>query len=212
MIWVPIEGILNDYSYGNWVMVAVWFVMFAVFLVFVPFYRKSQSKPSSVYAAFIVASALEMFGVPLSMYFLTYAFGTQIPRGILWGHSLEGYIGYWGMWIGLTLNLVGAALIILGWRAVYGRYWSKERGEGSLVTDGVYAYSRHPQYAGFVLMTLGLLIHWATLPLLVMWPILVVQYYRLAKREEAEMEKEFGDEYRSYRERTPMFFPLPFRN
>lgn len=209
---MPIEGILREYSYGNWVMVAVWFVMFAVFVAFVPFHRKSQSKPSSIYVAFIVASALEMFGVPLSMYFLTYAFGNQIPRGFLWGHSLEGYIGYWGMWIGLTLNIIGAALIILGWRSVYRRYWSKERGEGGLVTDGIYAYSRHPQYARFVLMTLGLLVHWATLPLLVMWPILLVQYYRLAKREEAELEEEFGEEYRSYRERTPMFIPLPFRN
>lgn len=89
---MPIEGILREYSYGNWVMVAVWFVMFAVFIAFVPFRRKSQSKPSSVYVAFVVASALEMFGVPLSMYFLTYTFGTQIPRGFLWGHSLEGYM------------------------------------------------------------------------------------------------------------------------
>jgi protein-S-isoprenylcysteine O-methyltransferase Ste14 len=56
-------------------------------------------------------------------------------------------------------------------------------------------------------MTFGLLVHWATLPLLIMWPILVVQYYRLARREEAEMEEEFGEEYRLYRERVSMFLP-----
>jgi protein-S-isoprenylcysteine O-methyltransferase Ste14 len=60
-------------------------------------------------------------------------------------------------------------------------------------------------------MTLGLLVHWATLPLLVMWPILVVQYVRLAKREEAEMEEQFGEDYREYRERTPMFLPSPIK-
>lgn len=193
--------------YGNWAMAVSWFMLFAVFIVFIPFNRKSQSKPSSVYVAFIVASALEMFGIPLSMYILAWAFGLQVPRGLMWGHTLEGVIGYWGMYAGFTLNLLGAAFIVLGWREVHRRYWSADEGRGELVTDGVYSFSRHPQYAGFILMTLGLLVHWATLPLLVMWPILVVQYVRLARREEAEMEEQFGEKYVEYRERTPMFLP-----
>ncbi len=57
-------------------------------------------------------------------------------------------------------------------------------------------------------MTLGLLVHWATIPLLIMWPILVFQYYRLAKKEEKEMENEFGEEYTKYKQKTPMFLPL----
>jgi protein-S-isoprenylcysteine O-methyltransferase Ste14 len=113
------------------------------------------------------------------------------------------------MYIGFALNLAGAVLIILGWKEIFFRYWRKDEGEGALVTNGIYAYSRHPQYAGFILMTLGLLIHWATLPLLIMWPILVVQYVRLARREEAEMEEEFSEEYRLYQERVPMFLPYP---
>ena len=56
-------------------------------------------------------------------------------------------------------------------------------------------------------MTFGLLVHWATLPLLVMWPVLVVQYYRLAKREELELEEAFGESYREYKEIVPMFVP-----
>ncbi len=122
---------------------------------------------------------------------------------------MAGVIGYWGMYIGFALNLAGAALIILGWKEIYHRYWRKDEGEGTLVTNGIYAYSRHPQYAGFILLTFGLLVHWATLPLLIMWPILVVKYYKLARREEAEMEKEFGEEYRLYRERVSMFIPYP---
>ncbi len=43
--------------------------------------------------------------------------------------------------------------------------------------------------------------------LLVMWPILTVLYYRLAKREELEMEQHFGEAYRQYRARTGMFLP-----
>ena len=56
-------------------------------------------------------------------------------------------------------------------------------------------------------MTLGLLVHWATLPLLIMWPLLVRQYYKLAKKEESEMLEKFGEEYESYMKKTPRFIP-----
>jgi protein-S-isoprenylcysteine O-methyltransferase Ste14 len=201
------ELLEQNLRFGNWTMALGWFIIFVVFIVFIPFNRKSQSKPTSVYVAFIVASALEMFGIPLSMYFIAWAFGIQVPRGLLWGHTLEGIIGNWGMYFGLALNLVGATFIISGWRAIHSRYWVKGEGQGELVTDGIYSLSRHPQYAGFILMTFGLLVHWATLPLLVMWPVLVIQYYRLAKREELEMEEEFGERFREYKEKVPMFLP-----
>jgi protein-S-isoprenylcysteine O-methyltransferase Ste14 len=194
---------------GNWLGVVGWIIVFATFLTFLPYNRKSGSKPRSVYLAFIVASALEMFGIPLSMYFVAWAFGIQLPKGLLWGHTLQGYVGYWGMYMGFTLNLIGGALIYYGWRSIYRRYWSREEIDRELVTDGVYGYSRHPQYAGFILMTFGLLVHWATLPLLIMWPLLVIQYYRLAKKEEVAMEEEFGEEYLDYKRRVPMFIGIP---
>jgi len=203
------ENLVEHLHYGNWGSAMGWFAAFVVFIAFLPFHRKSQAKPSSVYVAFIVASALEMFGIPLSMYFVAWAFGVSLPTGLLWGHTLQGYIGFWGMYLGFALNLAGGALIIRGWRAVYNSYWRKEEGEGGLVTSGVYAYSRHPQYTGFILMTLGLLVHWATIPLLVMWPLLVIQYYRLARREEVEMIAEFGEEYLKYKRRVPMFVGIP---
>ena len=137
-----------------------------------------------------------MFGIPLSMYFVAWALDVSLPVGIFWGHTLAQYIGYWAMYIGYSLNLVGGILIILGWRRIYSQYWSLDEGEGNLVTKGIYAYSRHPQYLGFILMTLGLLVHWTTIPLLIMWPLLIFQYYRLARREERDMEREFGEEYR----------------
>ena len=46
-----------------------------------------------------------------------------------------------------------------------------------------------------------------TLPLLIMWPVLVWLYVRLARREEADMEAEFGTAYSEYRSRTGMFLP-----
>jgi protein-S-isoprenylcysteine O-methyltransferase Ste14 len=193
--------------FGQWGSMVIWFLLGAVFLLFTPFYKKSQRKPSGVYLAFMVAMAFEMFGIPMSMYILAWIFGRQLPDGILWGHTLYSYIGHTGMYIGTVLSLIGVTLVVLGWRVVYKRYWSKETGQGQLITDGIYGYIRHPQYTGFLMITLGMLFDWATLPMLIMWPIMAVLYYRLARKEEGDMEAEFGQQYAEYRRKTGMFLP-----
>ena len=198
--------------FGQWGYVIVWALLGAVFLLFTPFYKKSQRKPASVYLAFMVAMAFEMFGIPMSMYILAWAFGSSIPEGFFWGHTLVEQFGHLGMYIGTVLAALGIVLVVLGWKEVYRRYWSRESGSGELITDGIYAYIRHPQYTGFLLITLGMLLDWATLPMLIMWPIMAVLYYRLARREEREMEAEFGSSYRQYVQRTSMFLPWPKSN
>ncbi|MDI6644236.1 MAG: hypothetical protein QME14_04190 [Methanobacteriaceae archaeon] len=56
--------------FGNWWAVLVWIAIYSIFLLFVPFYKKSRVKPTGVYLAFVVAFAIEMFGVPFSMFTL----------------------------------------------------------------------------------------------------------------------------------------------
>jgi hypothetical protein len=68
--------------FGNWWAVLVWIAIYAVFLLFVPFYKKSRVKPTGIYLAFIVAFAIEMFGVPFSMFALGWAFGIWLPEGV----------------------------------------------------------------------------------------------------------------------------------
>lgn len=193
--------------FGQWGLVLLWTILGSIFIAFVPFYKKSQRKPASVYLAFMVAMAFEMFGIPMSMYILSWVFGTRIPEGIFWGHTLFEKFGHLGMYIGTVLAIIGIVLVVLGWREVYKRYWSKEEGKGELVTDGIYRFIRHPQYTGFMLITLGMLLDWATIPMLIMWPIMAVLYYRLARREEKEMQQQFGLAYVEYKERTGMFLP-----
>jgi methanethiol S-methyltransferase len=195
--------------FGQWWAVALWIAFFGLFLLFTPFYKKSQRKPASVYFAFIIALALEMFGVPLTMYIITWALGSSLPEGVLWGHTLVQQVGLTGTYLMYVLTIMGAVLIILGWKDIYKQYWSKDEGRGQLVTRGIYASIRHPQYTGFLLITAGMMLEWTTLPLLIMWPILVVLYYRLAKKEEADLAQEFGEEYLDYKERTSMFVPWP---
>ena len=76
-----------------------------------------------------------------------------------------------------------------------------------LASTGWYAKIRHPQYDGFVLILLGFLFQWPTLLTLLMFPILVFMYSRLAIIEEKEMIKEFGEKYLIYAKNTPRFIP-----
>lgn len=50
-------------------------------------------------------------------------------------------------------------------------------------------------------------IQWPTLITLVMFPVLVFMYVRLAMREEREALMGFGDEYRTYMREVPAYFP-----
>ena len=93
-------------------------------------------------------------------------------------------------------------LLSAAWKVLYEAQRTK-----TLALTGPYAYVRHPQYAGFILIMLGFLLQWPTLITLVMFPILVAMYVKLARREEREVLEEFGDEYRSYADVTPAFLP-----
>jgi protein-S-isoprenylcysteine O-methyltransferase Ste14 len=75
------------------------------------------------------------------------------------------------------------------------------------VTEGIYRYLRHPQYLGLILIVLAFNIQWPTLPTLVMAPILIVTYVRLARREDAQLAAAFGEAFREYRARTPAWIP-----
>jgi protein-S-isoprenylcysteine O-methyltransferase Ste14 len=60
---------------------------------------------------------------------------------------------------------------------------------------------------GFILIMLGFLVQWPTILTLAMFPILVWMYVRLARREEREVQAEFGETYAHYAAATPAFIP-----
>jgi protein-S-isoprenylcysteine O-methyltransferase Ste14 len=135
-----------------------------------------------------------MFGLPLVLYIFSplfdYPFILPLSRKIL---------GRFGMIVGTWLTLGGIVLVFLGWRQIH-------RAE-TLVTNGLYGYIRHPQYAGLLLIILGWLIHWPTLLTLILFPIIIMVYNRLAVREERELQEIFGTQYLKYKAQTPRFFP-----
>ncbi|HSN65775.1 MAG TPA: isoprenylcysteine carboxylmethyltransferase family protein [Fusibacter sp.] len=194
--------------YYNWLGVLFFIAIYSSVLLFIPFYKKMDKKPRGTYLAFIIAFAIEMHGIPFSMWVISWIIGKNLPVGILWGHTFFSSIGFWGMYINIMCAILAISLIINGWYNIYKKYWSKETGKGTLVKTGIYKYIRHPQYAGLLLLSFGMIVEWATLPMLIMFPIMIVMYVRLAKREEKDMILEFGDAYQSYMKSTKMFIPF----
>ena len=94
----------------------------------------------------------------------------------------------------------GFVLILAGWKQMFDAQRLHR-----LATTGVYAYVRHPQYIGFILVMFGFLLQWPTLLTLAMFPVLVVMYVRLARTEERESIGAFGDTYRAYMAELPGF-------
>lgn len=156
--------------------------------------------------AFIIALYAEMYGFPLTLYFLAGVLPVEIPlvhnSGHLWA-TLLGY-GLLGqvieMAIGYAFVVAGLILIIRGWVRIY-------FDGGRLITDSVYGVVRHPQYTGIFLAVFGQLVHWPTIATLALAPLIVFAYVHLARREERRMLERFGEAYVAYRQRVPMFFP-----
>ncbi len=196
--------------FQNWFGVLLFTIIYGVVILFLPFYKKMDKKPVGTYFAFVIAFAIEMHGIPFSMYVISWIIGKNLPEGILWGHTLFDKIGYTGMYINIGCSLIGLTMIIIGWRTIYKKYWSKEEGNGVLVTSGIYRFIRHPQYTGLFLISTGMLCEWATLSLLILYPVIIILYVRLAKREEKQMIAEFGQEYIDYMKKSKRFIPFLF--
>ncbi len=101
------------------------------------------------------------------------------------------------------LVLLGGALFVIGFVQIY---LAKFRRKGA-VAGGLYAYIRHPQYLALAIVGLGTLLHWPRFFVLIMFVTMLYLYYFLARWEEERMVEKHGDSYRSYQERTGMFFP-----
>jgi protein-S-isoprenylcysteine O-methyltransferase Ste14 len=189
------------YKLGPDWAVAVNAGIFILFLLFLPYRAKIEWRSKGTFAAFILALMAEMFGIPLLFYILS-----PVMRISYYAKRNGGWLnnpllfGWNGAVIGTWLTLIGMIIVIIGWHQVHGTK--------GLVTTGIYKYIRHPQYTGFFLVMTGWLLHWETTLTLAMYPILVIMYYLLARKEDSELKNEFGDEYELYRQKTSMFLPI----
>lgn len=203
-------------AYGLWNLVII---NSAIFIFFAFSFYKPKTKTDwrmfGAFSGFIVALFAEMYGFPLTIYLFSGWLTKRYPQIDFLshdnGHLLHTLLGFKGnphfdiLHI-LSIVLIGAGFFLLSsaWRTLFQAQKTK-----TLATSGAYRHIRHPQYLAFTMIMLGFLFQWPTIPTLVMFPILVLIYARLARKEEIAVEKEFGDEYRKYAVRTPRYFPRP---
>ncbi len=201
-------------AYGLWSLVII---NSAVFMIFAFSFFKPQTtrdwRSFGAFSAFLVALFTEMYGFPLTIYFLSGWLQSRFPD-VNWfahdsGHLLEMIFGWkanphLGPFHLLSFVFIfgGFVLLAAAWRVLY-----EAQRRGALATTGPYARVRHPQYAGFVLVMFGFLLQWPTLLTLAMFPVLVWMYARLARQEEREAVAAFGEAYAQYASQVPAFIP-----
>ena len=110
-----------------------------------------------------------------------------------------------GRWIAAALAVAGAAFIAAG----LGRFWSLGTPPEPwapaklLVTSGIYRWTRNSMYLGLNLLYAGLaLLLWSPSAGALLVPLFAIMNFILIPREEAYLERRFGEDYRAYRRRT----------
>jgi protein-S-isoprenylcysteine O-methyltransferase Ste14 len=97
---------------------------------------------------------------------------------------------------------------------LYGKFINSD-----IITWGIYKYSRHPQYLGFLIWTYALLIYdkYIFSPVRggyfpspsIIWLIVMITIIAVALSEEMKMIKIYGNKYKKYINKTSFLIPLP---
>jgi len=207
-------------AYGLWTLVIL---NSLVFIIFAFSFTKPKSprdwRSFGAFSAFIVALFTEMYGFPLTIYLLSGWLQTRFPKLDLMshdaGHLWYTILGFKGdphsnpiHLLSNVLTLAGFVLLAAAWKVLY-----QAQRTHTLAVTGPYSVIRHPQYVAFITIMFSFLLQWPTILTLLMFPVLVWMYVRLAKREEEEALVEFGGAYARYAAEIPAFFPsLPINS
>ena len=130
---------------------------------------------------------IQKLRVPLGFVIAALVLYLATPRGIT-------------ILIGLPIAIAGAVLRGMSAGVI--------RKDARLATAGPYSWTRNPLYFGSFLLTAGFAImsaNWIAAAILIV-PSMVI-YPNVIRNEEAHLERLFPEDYRSYRDRVPRFFP-----
>jgi protein-S-isoprenylcysteine O-methyltransferase Ste14 len=131
----------------------------------------------------------------LVVWFAFHIFLALAVFGDIWP-PLEAYIPKY--WVGGLVSLAGLAICFAGMYAFRSATKITGRETNRLIIRGIYRWSRNPQYLGYGLVILGIVIgYWSTTAWLALVGY-VLLVYATVRIEEQHLENVFGDEYRAY--------------
>jgi protein-S-isoprenylcysteine O-methyltransferase Ste14 len=105
------------------------------------------------------------------------------------------------LFVGLEISA-----IVLGFYS-HEALFGKKRVESTLITDGIFAYVRHPLYLSILLAYLGFVFGSMSLISLIPWICYVIIFDKMATYEEEDLARTFGDKYVEYRKKVPKWIP-----
>ncbi|MDO8668492.1 MAG: methyltransferase [bacterium] len=193
--------IINNIIKSQWQVVVASIILFMLFLVPLSYRKRAKWLDYGLVGAFFVSLFIEMYGLPLTIFFTAKYFftaGARLPENVIGFNILGVGMGMdHAMLYGAVLMILGMIMIISGWYSLY-----RQSKQGGFARNGLYAYSRNPQYVGFIFLILGWFFGWPTIITVIFSPILIYKYIRAARAEEKEMLALYSD-YAEYKKQTP---------
>lgn len=195
--------VISEIITREWKIVFISIAVFVAFLIPLSFRRRANWMEFGLVTAFFVSLFVEMYGIPFTILFASRYFYTsnfELPENVinftLFGVSFGMDLP---MFYGAILMCIGGLIIAIAWITLY-----LEIKKNSFVKKGIYHYSRHPQYLGFILIILGWFIGWPTIITVLFSPILIYKYIKVCLTEEKEMILQYPN-YQDYKRKTPFF-------
>jgi len=114
--------------------------------------------------------------------------------------NMYRYIGTIALAIGVSVFISAMVSLKTSWRVGIDK-----QTQTSLITSGVYRYSRNPAFVGFDIMFTGFALTFPTVLTIVVAVINIVAVHRLILQEEKHLKSVFGKDYIDYMSKTPRY-------
>ncbi len=113
-------------------------------------------------------------------------------------------------WAGIIVTALGAGVFIIAALSMKNswRVGIDKSTKTTLITKGIYRFSRNPAFVGFNLMFIGLFVTYANLLTLFVTVINMLALHLLIIQEEKHLLTMFGDDYIRYKEKAPRYFGI----
>ncbi len=105
--------------------------------------------------------------------------------------------------VGITLLALAGYLAGKGLHIVFG----EKRHKPSVIQNGIFNIVRHPIYLSEILIYLGLLVLNMSLAAFGVWIAATIFLHYISRHEEKLLVDRFGEEYKQYMRRVPMWIP-----